>query len=89
MAFGNGMVQEVAYNNRLQVSQLKLRQGGAEQQRYDYKYGTVDQAGNVNEAQNTGQVGRIEGFIGGTKQWQQRMTYDSVNKRLELELPHI
>jgi hypothetical protein len=34
----------------------------------------------VDETKNNGQVGRIEGFIGGVKQWQQRFSYDTVGR---------
>jgi hypothetical protein len=40
----------------------------------------VDSNGNVDETKNNGQIGRIEGFIGTTKQWQQRFSYDSLGR---------
>jgi RHS repeat-associated protein len=39
-------------------------------------------SGTVDESKNTGQVARIEGFIGSgsVKQWQQRYTYDTIGR---------
>jgi len=33
----------MGYNSRLQASQVKIAYGGAEQQRFDYSYGEVNQ----------------------------------------------
>jgi len=55
-------------------------------QQYDYAYGQVDlNTGTVDATKNTGQLARVEGYIGGTttspdKQWQQRFTYDTVGR---------
>jgi RHS repeat-associated protein len=81
MTLGNGAVESVSYNSRLQPAQLKLTVGGVEKQRFEYRYGVVDlTTGSVNVAQNTGQVARIEGFIDGVSQWQQRYSYDSLGR---------
>lgn len=80
-SFNNGAVQAFTYNNRLQVEQIKLTLNGTERQRYDYKYGEVNQTtGAVTTSKNTGQVASIEGFIDGAKQWQQRMSYDTLGR---------
>ncbi len=79
--FGNGAVHSLAYNNALQPKQVKLTLGGTEQQRYDYLYGKVDQAGgSVDTTKNNGQIGRIDGYINAAKQWDQRFTYDSLGR---------
>src|SRR5256885_230427 len=41
--FGNGMVHSLAYNRRLQATEVKLKQSvtGSELQRYNYSYGEV------------------------------------------------
>ena len=78
--WGNGAVQSVSYNRSLQPKTQTLNRSG-ELQRFEYKYGVTDiTTGTVDEGKNAGQVGRIEGFINGTKQWQQRFNYDSVNR---------
>lgn len=78
--FGNGAVRAITYNNRLQPRQIKLSIGGSEQQRYDYFYGNLQADGSVDTTKNNGQVGRIDGYIAGVKQWDQRFTYDSVGR---------
>ena len=78
--WGNGAVQSVSYNRSLQPKTLTLNRSG-ELQRFEYKYGVTDiNTGTVDEGKNAGQVGRIESFINGTKQWQQRFNYDSVDR---------
>jgi len=77
--FGNSFVHTMDYNSRLQPSNAKLSYGGNEQQRFDYSYGQVNQStGSVDITKNNGQIGRIDGFTGGTKLWDQRFTYDSL-----------
>jgi RHS repeat-associated protein len=79
--FGNGAVHALSYNNALQPKQTKLTLAGTEQQRYDYLYGQVNQTtGSVDTTKNTGQLGRVDGFINTTKQWDQRFTYDSLGR---------
>ncbi|HYG80343.1 MAG TPA: RHS repeat-associated core domain-containing protein [Pyrinomonadaceae bacterium] len=80
MSLGNGTVETYAYNARQQLKTLSLKKGTDTLQSYEYRYGLVDTAGNVDETKNNGQVGRIEGFIGGVKQWQQRFSYDTVGR---------
>ena len=81
-----GLARTFDYNSRLQLSQISLEKGSSVLQRYDYKYGLIDQtSGQVNQNKNNGQIARIEGFIGGgianpTKQWQQRLSYDSLGR---------
>lgn len=79
--FGNGAVRSLAYNRALQASEIKLKQSasGAELQRFNYSYGVVNQSdGSVDTTKNTGQVGRIDSYINGVKQWDQRFSYDSL-----------
>lgn len=79
--WGNGAVHSVAYNDRLQVSQIKLMSGGVERQRYDYSYGqiNVDTAA-LDTNKNTGQIASIDGWVDGVKQWQQRFAYDKLGR---------
>lgn len=82
---GNGAAESVVYNNRLQVSSLSLTKQNALLQRYEYKYGVVNQStGAVDETKNAGQIARIESWIDGAdaahKQWQQRFTYDPLGR---------
>ncbi|HEX8846462.1 MAG TPA: RHS repeat-associated core domain-containing protein [Pyrinomonadaceae bacterium] len=78
---GNGVVQAVDYNNRLQVKEISLTKQSNALARYVYKYGEVNQAtGAVDTMKNTGQVALVEGTIGSELQWQQRMSYDSLGR---------
>lgn len=88
MTLGNGAVQTVSYNERLQPEQIKLTVAGVEKQRFDYQYGVVNlTTGAVDAAKNTGQIARVEGFIDGVRQWQQRYQYDSIG-RLDIGSEH-
>jgi RHS repeat-associated protein len=81
VGLGNGAVQNFDYNNRLQLTSLSLVKNSNTLQRYEYKYGRVDaNTGAVDETKNNGQVARIEGYIGTSKQWQQRSSYDSLGR---------
>jgi YD repeat-containing protein len=81
--FGNAAVHTLSYNSRLQASQVKLKQNatGPELQRFDYSYGqTTQSTGAVDVSKNNGQIGRVDGFTDGTKQGDQRFTYDSLGR---------
>jgi len=86
MSYGNGATESFSYNDRLQLVQQSLSKSNTILQQYDYSYGQVDQStGNVDTAKNTGQLARVEGYIGGTpssptRQWQQRFSYDSIGR---------
>jgi RHS repeat-associated protein len=78
---GNGTTHTMAYNNALQPKQVKLSSAGAEIQRYDYLYGKANQtSGAVDTGANNGQLGRVDSFIAGTKQWDQRFSYDDLGR---------
>jgi hypothetical protein len=82
-SFGNAAVHTLSYNSRLQASQVKLKQNaaGPELQRFDYSYGKATQStGAVDVTKNNGQIGRVDGFTDGTRQWDQRFTYDSLGR---------
>ncbi len=50
-------------------------------QRYDYAYGQYDATNTtLDAAKNNGQIAKIEGFIGGAKQWEQRHSYDEMGR---------
>jgi len=77
--FGNGALHSMAYNRALQPSEVKLKQSasGSELQRFNYTYGLVNQTdGSVDTTKNNGQVGRVDGYLNGVKQWDQRFSYD-------------
>lgn len=81
--FGNGAVHSMAYNRALQASEIKLKQSanGTELQRFNYSYGLVNQSdGSVDTTKNNGQIGRIDAYINGAKQWDQRFSYDSLGR---------
>jgi RHS repeat-associated protein len=84
--YGNGVTESFSYNDRRQLTQQSLVKNNSVIQQYDYAYGVVDQSnGNVDASKNTGQIARIEGYIGGTpslpdKQWQQRFSYDTLGR---------
>jgi len=87
--WGNNAVHSMTYNARLQASERRLMTGATEVQRYTYSYGATDMAtGAVDAQKNTGQIGRIESFVGGQKQWDQRHTYDQLG-RLDLAAEHL
>lgn len=83
---GNGASHTAGYNSRAQTSWIDLAKNGATLQRYDYKYGVVDQnTGAVDETKNNGQIARIESSIGAAsqpsvRQWQQRVSYDPLGR---------
>jgi len=77
------MVHLLSYNRALQASEIKLKQStnGPELQRYTYSYGEVNQSSSsVDTTKNNGQIGRIDGYINGAKQWDQRTSYDSLSR---------
>ena len=82
--WGNGALHSVAFNRRLQPSEVKLKQNSStELQRYNYSYGdTTQSSGSVDTSKNNGQIGRIDGFINGasTKEWDQRFLYDELGR---------
>jgi RHS repeat-associated protein len=79
--WGNGAVHTLGYNSRQQLSQIRLVVGGVERQRFDYAYGEVNaDTGAVDAAKNNGQIARVESFVDGAKQWQQRYNYDKLGR---------
>ena len=73
---------ERSYNNRQQMTQLWMRTADwTERLRYNYSYGEVNQTtGVVDSSKNNGQVGKVEGYISGIKQWDERFSYDSLGR---------
>ena len=81
VTLGNGAVENYVYNSRLQLQSLDLMRNGTQLQRYEYKYGVYNPSTNtLDETRNNNQIAQIEGFIGTQKQWQQRFTYDYVDR---------
>ncbi|HEY6803269.1 MAG TPA: DUF4214 domain-containing protein, partial [Pyrinomonadaceae bacterium] len=81
--WGNSAYHTVAYNNAQQIKEIKLKQSssGSELQRFDYFYGEVNQSnGSVDLSKNNGQLGRVDAVINGTKQSEQRFSYDELGR---------
>lgn len=80
-AFGNTAVHTVSYNRRLQASQVKLSLSSTVLQQYDYGYGEFNaSSGAVDTTKNNGQIGKIDGTIGTTAQWNQGFSYDELGR---------
>lgn len=84
--YGNGLVHAMAYNSRLQPTEIKLGTSAVSDAifKLSYFYGTVSDANNPNSsmqaAQNNGNLGRITYSIGGVLQYTQSYQYDVVNR---------
>jgi RHS repeat-associated protein len=79
--WGNSGVHTLAFNRRLQVSQVKLTVSGTVQQQYDYGYGQFNTStGAVDTSKNNGQLGKIDASIGTTAQWNQGFSYDELGR---------
>ncbi|MCC7307160.1 MAG: hypothetical protein IT173_06330, partial [Acidobacteria bacterium] len=61
----------------------ELKKGSDVLQKYDYGYGQVDANGVLQTAQNNGQLGTIESFVGGSKQATQKFRYDHIGRLKE------
>ena len=83
MTFGNGTVQNFTLNDRLQMTGQELKRGTDVLQKYDYGYGQIDGAGNLDLTKNNGQLAMVESHIGTNKQWTQKFNYDSINRLKE------
>lgn len=82
--FGNGTVETLSYNDRLQMTGQSLNRSSEILQKYDYFYGTVDlSTGSVDAAKNNNQLGKIEGGIGTDKQWTQKFKNDELGRLKE------
>ncbi len=62
------------------MSGQTLSRGAEVLQKYDYGYGQIDAAGNLDITKNNGQLAKIESYIGTAKQWTQKFNYDSTNR---------
>ena len=79
--WGNAAVHTIAFNRRLQTSQLKLTVSGTVQQQYDYSYGEYNPStGAVDTSKNSGQLGKVNSTIGTTAQWNQGFNYDVLGR---------
>jgi RHS repeat-associated protein len=85
MALGNGTMQTISLNDRLQMTGQELKRGAETLQKYDYGFGQIDAGGNLDATKNNGQLARVESYIGTTKQWTQKFAYDSVGRLKESE----
>jgi RHS repeat-associated protein len=91
--YGNGLIHSMAYNNRLQLTEMSLGTPDNLESvfRLNYIYGT---ANNVNAQDpeiaaiaNNGNIARIKYFINGSLQYSQTSQYDGVN-RLSYAVEH-
>jgi RHS repeat-associated protein len=83
--YGNGAVHQMGFNQRLQPASITLTMGATVLQNFAYTYGQVDPAtGSVDASKNTGQIAKIEDFVGGlgpqNKRNEQRYVYDSLGR---------
>jgi RHS repeat-associated protein len=91
--YGNGLIHSMAYNNRLQPTEIRLgRPDDLESVfRLGYIYGTANnvnsQDAEITAAHNNGNVARIKYLISGTVQYTQTFQYDPLN-RLSYAVEH-
>lgn len=85
MRFGNGTVQDLTLNDRLQIANQTLTKNSAVVQKYDYGYGQIDANGDLDTTKNNGQLGKIESYIGANKQWTQKFRYDHIGRLKQSE----
>ena len=84
MTYGNGAVQTLTLNDRLQITRQELKRGAETLQKYDYGYGQIDTStGTIAANSNNGQLAKVESTIGISKQLEQRFGYDSVGRLSE------
>jgi len=80
---GNGNHETFIYNDRFQMTSQSLMKSSTVLQKWDYGYGEINGSGALDTTKNNGQLGRIEGFIGSSKQWSQRFGYDELGRLSE------
>jgi RHS repeat-associated protein len=85
VSLGNGTAESYAYDDkRLDLKEVKLTKGAQPADIIEdlvYKYGVVDpDTGTVDASKNNGQISVTENSVGGSLQWQQRFTYDSLGR---------
>jgi RHS repeat-associated protein len=91
--YGNGLIHSMAYNERHQLSEIRLgRQDNLESVfRLGYIHGAVynvnGQDPEITLAHNNGNIARIKYFISGALQYSQTFQYDPVN-RLSYAVEH-
>ncbi len=84
--YGNNLIHAMQYNNRLQVSEIKLGTAGTSDSilKLNYIYGKVnnpnDADGSILTAKNNGNIGRIKYTISGSLKYSQTFQYDGVNR---------
>jgi RHS repeat-associated protein len=84
ISLGNGTTESFTYNDRFQMTSQSLQKSSTVLQKYEYSYGTTDLSnGGMDTTKNNGQLGKIEGYIGSTKQWSQRFGYDEIGRLSE------
>ena len=78
---GNFTKETFSYNDRFQMISQSLMRNTEVLTKYDYSYGQTDlNSGAIDATKNNGQLGKIEGWIGATKQWSQRFGYDELGR---------
>ncbi len=80
MAYGNGTVQTLGLNDRMQMTSQELKRGSETLQKYNYGYGQLNGSGVLDQTKNNGQLSQIESFIGASKQWTQKFSYDQLGR---------
>jgi RHS repeat-associated protein len=86
LKLGNGLWEQMSFNSRLQLNEIKLGTDTASDSifKLHYLYGTVnnpnDPDGSIVATQNNGNLGRIKYTIGGALQYSQTFQYDALNR---------
>ncbi len=84
--YGNGLIHSMAYNARLQPTEIRLGRADNLESvfRLGYIYGTANdvnaQDAEIIKAHNNGNVARIKYVISGTVQYTQTFQYDALNR---------
>jgi RHS repeat-associated protein len=84
--YGNGLIHSMDYNNRLQLTDIRLGMPDDPESvfRISYIFGTANnvngQDSEITPANNDGNIARIKYFISGTLQYSQTFQYDAVNR---------
>jgi RHS repeat-associated protein len=86
MKLGNALREQMAFNSRLQLTEIKLGTDTTSDSifKLNYLYGTVNNPNDpdymIAATQNNGNIGRIKYTIGGVLQYSQTYQYDGVNR---------
>ncbi len=80
MTYGNGTVQTLGLNDRMQMTSQELKRGSETLQKYQYGYGQLNGSGVLDPTKNNGQLSTIESYVGTAKQWTKKFSYDQLGR---------